>query len=132
MIGIDTNVLVRYLTEDDEIQSTKAIKLIDGYTGTHGAIFVNNIVICELIWVLERGYKYTKNQVTSVLKSILTTVEFGFEDHKILWMSAMEYEQSSTNFADILIGQLNSENDCSQTYTFDKKASSLSMFTIIE
>jgi predicted nucleic-acid-binding protein len=47
-------------------------------------------------------------------------------------MSSMEYEQSSTIFADILIGQLNSENDCSQTYTFDKKASSLSMFTIIE
>ena len=132
MIGIDTNVLVRYLTEDDEIQSTKAIKLIDEYTDAHEPIFINNIVVCELIWVLERGYKYSKDQVIIVLKSILTTVEFCFEDHKILWVSTTEYAGSAVNFADILIGQLNAENDCIETFTFDKKASGLSMFTIIE
>ena len=132
MIGIDTNVLVRYLIEDDAIQSTKAIKLIDEYIGINDAIFINNIVVCELIWVLERGYKYTKDQVITVLKSILSTTEFCFEDHKILWISATEYVQSAAGFADILIGQLNAENDCSKTFTFDKKASSLSMFTIIE
>lgn len=132
MIGIDTNVLVRYLIEDDAIQSTKAIKLIDEYIGINEAIFINNIVVCELIWVLERGYKYSKDQVITVLKSILTTTEFCFEDHKILWISATEYVQSAAGFADILIGQLNAENDCSKTFTFDKKASSLSIFTIIE
>lgn len=132
MIGIDTNVLVRYLTEDDETQSVKAIELIDKYTGTNGAIFINNIVVCELIWVLERGYKYSKEEVITVLKSILTTVEFCFEDHKILWVSATEYAVSAGDFADILIGQLNSQNDCTQTFTFEKKASGLSMFTIME
>jgi len=132
MIGIDTNVLVRYLIEDDAIQSTKAIKLIDEYAGTKEAIFINNIVVCELIWVLERGYKYSKDQVITILKSIFTTVEFCFEDHQILWESTTEYAGSAVGFADILIGQLNAENDCSKTFTFDKKASSLSMFTIIE
>ena len=132
MIGIDTNVLVRYLTEDDEIQSVKAIELIDEYTGTNGAIFINNIVVCELIWVLERGYKYNKDQIITVLKSILTTVEFCFEDHQILWVSATEYAGSAANFSDILIGQLNSQNNCSKTFTFDKKASGLSVFTIME
>lgn len=132
MIGIDTNVLVRYLTEDDEIQSTKAIKLIDKYTGINGAIFINNIVVCELVWVLERGYKYNKAQVVTVLKSILTTVEFCFQDQQILWVSATEYAGSSADFADILICQLNNNDGCSETFTFDKKASSLKMFTILE
>jgi predicted nucleic-acid-binding protein len=132
MIGIDTNVLVRYLTEDDEVQSTKAIKLIDEYTDANETIFINNIVVCELIWVLERGYKYSKDQVITVLKSILTTVGFCFEDHQILWVSATEYAGSAAGFADILIGQLNAENNCSKTFTFDQKASSLSMFTIME
>ena len=123
--------MVRYLIEDDAIQSTKAIKLIDEYAGTKEAIFINNIVVCELIWVLERGYKYSKDQVITILKSIFTTVEFCFEDHQILWESTTEYAGSAVGFADILIGQLNAENDCSKTFTFDKKASSLSMFTII-
>ena len=108
------------------------MKLIDEYTDTKGAIFINNIVVCELIWVLERGYKYSKDQVIATLKSILTTVECCFEDHQILWKSATEYAGSATGFADILIGQFNAQNNCSQTFTFDKKASSLSMFTIIE
>ena len=132
MIGIDTNGLVRYVTEDDEVQSTKAIKLIDEYTDANETIFINNIVVCELIWVLELGYKYSKDQVITVLKSILTTVGFAFEDHQILWVSATEYAQSAAGFADILIGQLNAENNCSKTFTFDKRASDLSMFTIME
>ena len=130
MIGIDTNVLVRYLTKDEEIQTAKVIKLIDEYANE--SIFINNIVICELVWVLERGYKYSKDQVVIVLKSILTTVGFCFEDHQILWMSVMEYAQSTVGFADILIGQFNAQNNCSQTFTFDKRASGLSMFAIIK
>lgn len=132
MIGIDTNVLVRYLTQDDKVQSEKAAKLINKYVGKDNAIFINNIVICELIWVLERGYKYSKAQVITVLKEILTTMEFSFENHKNLWISALEYEKSTADFSDILIGKLNESNDCSKTHTFDTKAAMLATFNIIE
>lgn len=132
MIGIDTNILVRYLTEDDEIQSSKAVNLIEKYAGINGSIFINNIIICQLVWVLERGYKYSKDQVIKALKSVLTTKEFSFEDHQILWISSTQYSDSSADFSDILIGHLNSKNGCNETYTFYQKASMLEMFSIIK
>ncbi|WP_231555820.1 PIN domain-containing protein [Rickettsia hoogstraalii] len=84
MIGIDTNILIRYLTGDYKVQSIKAIELIEKYSGKENSIFINNIVICELVWVLERGYKYSKEQIISVLKEIFSTVEFSFENQQVL------------------------------------------------
>ncbi len=132
MIGLDTNVLVRYLVEDDEGQHKKAVTLIDSYAGKKSSIFINNIVICELIWVLERAYHYQKTQLIPLLKDILATVEFSFEDHKILWMSMLEYETVGADFSDILISNLNITKSCTNSFTFDKKASNLQSFTIIE
>jgi predicted nucleic-acid-binding protein len=67
MDSLDTNVLVRYFTNDDEVQSKIASGLIAGYVGKEKSLFISNIVICELLWFLIRGYKYKKipnNRVT--------------------------------------------------------------------
>ncbi|MGX6960588.1 MAG: PIN domain-containing protein [Rickettsia endosymbiont of Pentastiridius leporinus] len=128
MIGIDTNILIRYLTGDDEVRSIKATELIEKYSGQENSILINNIVICELILVLEKGYKYSKEQIISVLKEIFSTVEFSFENHQILWLSVLEYENYKTDFSDILIGKLNIFNGCNCTVTFDKAASELTTF----
>ncbi|QQV74880.1 hypothetical protein H6P87_00422 [Rickettsia tillamookensis] len=128
MIGIDTNILIRYLTGDDKVQSIKATELIERYSGQENSIFVNNIVICELVWVLERGYKYSKEQIILVLKEIFSTVEFSFENQQVLWLSVLEYENYKADFSDILIGKLNIFNGCNYTVTFDKAASELTMF----
>ncbi len=129
MIGIDTNILVRHLTQDDELQSRIASDLIEKYSGLEGNIFVNNIVLCELVWVLTKGYKYPKQEIIEVLKAILTSIEFCFEDHKILWISILDFEKSSADFSDTLIGQINKSKNCISTYTFDNAASALSYFT---
>ncbi len=131
MIGIDTNILICYLTGDDKVQSIKAIELIEKYSGKENSIFINNIVICELVWVLERGYKYSKGQIISVLKEIFSTVEFSFENQQVLWLSVLEYENYKTDFSDILIGKLNIFNGCNYTVTFDKAASELTMFRLL-
>ncbi|MGV2432987.1 MAG UNVERIFIED_CONTAM: PIN domain-containing protein [Rickettsiaceae bacterium] len=89
MIGIDTNVLVRYFTEDDAVQTDLAAKLIDRNSGKRCSVFINNIVICELIWVLLHLYEYNKPQIIFLLKEMLSTIEFGFEDHSILAKSIM-------------------------------------------
>ncbi|MDD9337157.1 MAG: type II toxin-antitoxin system VapC family toxin [Rickettsiaceae bacterium] len=130
MIGVDTNVLIRYLIQDDEVQSSKATKLIEQYSGISGSIFINNIVVCEIIWVLGRGYKYSKNQIINVLKEIFATIEFRFEDHKTLSLTVREYENCNTDFADILIGKLNELNGCSTSFTFDHKASTLPIYSV--
>ena len=63
MIAVDTNVLIRYITSEDKEQSIIATKLLDSYIGKEKAIFINNIVLCELVWVLVKGYKYQKEQI---------------------------------------------------------------------
>jgi len=131
MIGIDTNILVRYVTGDDETQSEKVDKLIDQYVGKSASIFINNIVICELIWVLEKGYKYHKNQIVTVLKEVAVTLEFCFEDHQTFWLSIIEYEKSTVDFSDILIGNINIVKGCTENFTFDLKASSLLLFKLL-
>jgi predicted nucleic-acid-binding protein len=130
MIGIDTNVLVRYLTDDDEIQSKQASNLINRHAA--GQIFINNIVLCELIWVLERGYEYSKTEVITVLRAICTTMEFVFEDHNILWLSILEYEKATVDFSDILLGKINMRNRCIINYTFDRAVGQLSIFKLVE
>ena len=131
MVGIDTNVLVRYFTIDDDAQAEKAAKFFDYYSGKKASIFINNIVICELIWVLIRLYKYNKSEVVDLVKVILSTVEFAFEDHNFLLKCLQNYEESEADFADILIGNMNLKYACKTTYTFDKKATKLEFFQII-
>lgn len=128
MIGIDTNVLVRYLTQDDEIQSDIATKLINQYEGNDKSLFINNIVLCELVWVLERCYKYSKEEIVNVMHSILSTMEFAFESHEILWLALSDYEKYQADFSDILLSKINKSRDCQYTVTFDTKASFLKGF----
>lgn len=131
MIGIDTNILIRYLTQDHEQQAKTASDLLSLYNRKKGSIFLNNIVICELIWVLERGYKYSNKQITSTIRHILSIEEFNFEHANILWLSLKEYEDSKLDYSDIFIGKLNNITyRCNTTFSFDKNASTMKEFTL--
>lgn len=128
MIALDTNVLVRYITNDDEKQSLLATDLIENYVGQEKSIFINNIVLCELIWVLGKGYKYKKEQIVKTLKLLLSSIEFEFENHELAFLSILEYETHEADFSDILIGLINHRNRCSTTYSFDEKAAKFKYF----
>ena len=132
MIGLDTNVLVRYLTQDDEHQASLAAKIIKAYSGKPAALFINNIVICELIWVLERGYKYTRQQIANAIKQVLSTKEFAFENLDDIWFALSEFERNGADFSDALIGETNKSKGCDTTYSFDKKATTINSFTSVE
>ena len=104
MIGIDTNILVRYLTNDNEEQSQKVLNLLEQYSGTESSVYINNIVLCEVVWVLEAAYKYPKQDITHALKLILQTPEFSFDNHATIVKVLYDYEQSNgADFSDILI-----------------------------
>ena len=120
MIAIDTNVLIRYITQDDEIQSKAAEKLLAEYDNKAQSIFINNIVICELACVLEKGYNYNHQQIASTIRVILSTEEFAFEHHNVLWFALEEYEFKKIDFSDSLISKLNSHLGYKQTFSFDK------------
>lgn len=122
MIAVDTNILVRYITNDDEEQAILATKLLDKYKGQEKSIFINNIVLCELIWVLLRGYKYKKSEIVRTLKLLLTSIEFEFENQELSLRATFEYEKADADFSDILIGITNHHLECTPTFSFDKNA----------
>lgn len=122
MIGIDTNILVRYLTQDDVEQAKVVEQLFNRYAKTPQSVFINNIVLCELIWVLERGYKYSKENITMVIKHLLSTKEFNFENQQLLWLALNQYNSKKLDFSDALIGEINKNSGCINTLTFDKAA----------
>ena len=128
MIAVDTNILVGYITNDDKEQALLATTLLDSYIGKEKSIFINNIVLCELVWVLVRGYKYQKEDIIKTLKLLLSSVEFEFENHELAFLAVIEYEKAEADFSDILIGLLNNYRNCSVTYSFDQKALKLKYF----
>lgn len=128
MIAVDTNILVRYITNDVKDQSILATKLLDSYIGKEKSVFINNIVLCELVWVLVRGYKYQKEQIIKTLKLLLSAIEFEFEHHELAFLAVIEYEKAEADFSDILIGLINHYRTCSTTYSFDQNALKLKYF----
>ena len=122
MIAVDTNVLVRYITNDDQEQSVLASKLLEKYIGQEKSIFINNIVLCELIWVLARGYKYKKEQIVVTLRLLLSSIEFEFENHELAFLAVTQYETSDADFSDIFIGLINFSIGCITTYSFNQEA----------
>lgn len=119
MIGIDTNILVRYITQDDPTQCKMAECLLEKYSEKARSIFINNIVLCELGWVLGRGYGYSKLQIIKALRQIFSTKEFAFEDIDILFYALENYERNGLDFADALILSVNNKHGYQTTYTLD-------------
>lgn len=123
MIGLDTNVLVRYLAQDDPQQSALAVKLIEGSCSEENPAFINHIVLCETAWVLERCYDVKKDRFAGILEKILKTEQFSVQKIEMVWRALRELKKTGADFADCLLGQINLANGCEHTVTFDKKAS---------
>lgn len=130
MIGIDTNLLVRYLTQDDAAQSKQAARIIDAAIEAGEDLYLNHIVFCELTWVLSRAYKYAKDELLGVLEKILAAGQFAFEDKDSLWRALEAFRRSRADFADCLIGVKNSTAGCRTTVTLDRAAAGLGNFTL--
>ena len=131
MIGLDTNVLVRYLTQDDPVQSSRAAQSIEKGLTEGEAFFIADIVICELIWVLETAYGCNRWEIIPVLENILRTKQFHFQDKDILWKSLAAYRNNKGDFADHLIGHVGQKTGCSETLSFDTELKNNPAFRII-
>lgn len=128
MIGIDTNVLVRYLTRDDERQAEIAHHYLTQECTAEEPAFINRVVQCEVIWVLERAYKYSREQIAHAFEMIFRTRQFQVEDQEFALAALRLYRQGKADYADALIGVVNKAAGCDMTVTFDKKASKLESF----
>ncbi len=131
MIGLDTNVLVRYIVRDDVDQAEAATRLIESRCTAKNPGFISIIVLSELSWVLSRGYKYDRRTVAKILSGILSVPELRVHEADVAWQALKHYEEGKADFADYLIGVSNQAHQANITYTFDKKAADGDLFELI-
>ena len=131
MIGIDTNVLVRYITQDDENQATIATEFIENYCSSGNKIFINHIVICELVWVLKKCYKISKPKTITIIEYILKISQFSIENPQIIWQALSDYKKGPADFADYVVSRTNKFHNCDETVTFDQKAGKSKGFALL-
>ena len=131
MIGLDTNILIRYLTQDDPGQSRKATREIEKGLSAGHMFFISDIVMCELVWVLETAYGYDCVEIDPILENILRIKQFQFENKDLLWRSLSDYRGHRGDFADHLIGQIGQEAGCLETLTFDTELKNNPVFRVL-
>lgn len=131
MIGLDTNVLVRYLVQDDPGQSRKAAQVIARRCTRDDPGFINRIVLCELVWVLESAYGYSKDMIVPVLEKLLRASQLKIEDTQSAWTAFRAYQKGKADFTDCLLGTTNRLGGCDETVTFDQAAGKLEDFQLL-
>lgn len=100
MIAVDTNVLLRYLLGDDEVQSAKSRQLFD----SGKLVLITDVVLAESLWTLiGRKYGATKEELIFVVEKLLRDPNICFEDNEVVWQAMEAYRDSSADFADALI-----------------------------
>ncbi len=122
MLGIDTNVLVRFLVRDDEAQFEKARRLIKREIGAGENVFVNLLVLLETEWVLRSRYFLRKTEIIEAISRLLDATEVQFEDEPAIEEALFIWKDGAAEFADCLIGAHNRRLRCRATATFDAKA----------
>lgn len=122
MIGIDTNVLVRYLVRDDQAQFARARRLVNREVNSGEPVLVSLLVLMEAEWVLRSRYDLSKSEIVAALSALLDAAELGFEDEPSVEEAVYVWKEAAAEFADCLINARNRRLGCRATATFDNKA----------
>lgn len=130
MIGLDTNVLVRYIMQDDATQSAKATKLVESLTSEEPG-YVALVSVVELVWVLSSCYDLTRAQLTQALDALLCAKQVVVDQADQVIRALRVFAVSSADFADCLIERTASNAGCSKTMTFDVAAAKTAGMTLI-
>ena len=120
MKGADTNVLVRYLVEDDPAQCRKARAFVDGVLEGGEELFLPQVVMCELVWVLSAAYGFRRVDIAAILDDVLRSEGIVVEDADLVARAADAYATSRADFADHLLGEQGRHAGCSAVGTFDR------------
>ena len=122
MIGLDTNVLVRYFVRDDAAQHQRAARLIERECRADAPGRIALVTLCELVWVLSAGYGYSRPDIARLLQGILTASDLEVEQAPMAWDAWRRYQAGKVDFADHLIGLVHRKAGAAATYSFDRKA----------
>jgi predicted nucleic-acid-binding protein len=121
MIGLDTNVLVRYIMQDDARQAASATRLIESLS-VESPGFVPLVSVVELAWVLTSAYELDRGQLVQAFESLLRSKEIAVERAEIIWKALRVFQSANADFADCLIERSAAAAGCDRTMTFDRGA----------
>jgi predicted nucleic-acid-binding protein len=128
MIGLDTNILVRYLTQDDPIQSAKAAEILERRLTVKNPGFVSVVAMVETVWVLDRAYFLRALEIASAIERLLQVEVLTIENEQEVFTAMVALKQGRGSFADALIAELGARVGCVRTLTFDRRAAHLPGF----
>lgn len=120
MIGLDTNILVRYLVGDDPEQTRRAAALIARTEDKGERLFVPQVVLCEVVWVLNSVYRFSHSQITAVLRDLLRARQLFIEDLDTSRRALDRFAERGGDFADYLILERCHVGGCERVASFDR------------
>jgi predicted nucleic-acid-binding protein len=120
MIALDTNVLVRFIVDDDKAQAARAARLIDRATEREETVFVSDIVLCEFVWVLSVSYRVARAEIASTLGRLVQAKQLAFTDTERVRRATDAYAKGRGDFADYLIREHARDAGCTAVATFDR------------
>lgn len=131
MIGLDTNVVVRYLAQDDDRQSPIATRLFSKLTRENPG-FVSSVVLAEVSWVLTRAYRMSRDALSDLVEGLLRSTELRFESAESAWRALGVYRSgNSVEYADALIAESAALAGADKTVTFDRDAGAEGGMTLL-
>jgi predicted nucleic-acid-binding protein len=131
MIGLDTNLLIRYLTKDDISQYAKVERLIEGAVERDERLLINCTVLCEVTWVLDTAYEYSRIEIADAIERIIETAQFTIERASEARQALGDFRATKAGFADALIGRINRAMGAERTMTFDRELKTLDTFALL-
>lgn len=130
MTGLDTNILVRYLTQDDPAQSREATEIIERRLTKASLGFVSVVAMAEIAWVLDRAYGFTAKEIAAAIERMLQVEVLLIQHEEEVFAAMIALKQGRASFADALIAELGAEAGCVHTLTFDRKALRFTRFQL--
>ena len=131
MTGLDTNVIIRYIAQDDPRQSAAATRLMEKTLTVEQPGFVTLVTLCEAAWVLAGCYAADRARIRSVLQGLLETRQIVVESAELVWRALRIWQASGADFSDALIGEVALAAGATKVLTFDKAAAKLPSFALL-
>lgn len=130
MIGLDTNVLVRFFADDDPVQCRRADEFLQNLSPVEPG-FIPLVSLVELVWVLRSQYRLTRAQIIVCIETLLNSPELVLESQAAIVQSLHRFASAKADFADCLIERSCHASGCRQTVTFDVDASRFAGMTLL-
>ena len=130
MIGLDTNILIRYLTQDDPVQSLQASEIIERRLTEENPGFISIVAMVEIVWVLDRAYRFKTREIASVIERMLQADVLVVQNEQEVFTAMIALKDGQGSFADAVISALAYKANCSYTLTFDRKALQIPGFAL--